>query len=99
MTEQSEIDIALLRLNDALCALERANGGSHTLVLLPHDHRKPVHVSLDGKPQDLKMLVPTVAEDEGLAATHLLELAVMERHQNYVSSLPFGRGNGDDHEP
>jgi hypothetical protein len=98
MTEQSDVDLALLRLNDAICALERANGGTHTLILLPHDHRRPVHVSLDGKPQDLTSMIPHIAEDEGLAATHVLELAVMERQENYVSSLPFGTGTekGDD---
>lgn len=89
MSTQSEVDLALLRLNDALCALERANGGSHTLILLPHDHRKPVHVSMDGKPQDLKTLIPHIAEDESLAAQYMLEMGVMDRHQNYLDSLPW----------
>lgn len=40
----------LLRLDDAICERERDAGRGHTLILIPHDRREEVHISLDGKP-------------------------------------------------
>ncbi len=44
------IELPLLRLNEVICEAERAGGAGHTVLVIPHDPREPVAISLDGKP-------------------------------------------------
>lgn len=64
------INRKLSELNDAICTAERAAGGEYTLVLIPHDAKKEVHVSINGKPTPSSFYAHALSEahrcrDEG----------------------------------
>ncbi len=50
-------ELALIRLNDALCSFERATGREYTLILVPESADEKIHMSQSGKPlpPDFKM--------------------------------------------
>jgi len=50
----ADCDLALTRLNDALCTFERDTGRQYLLVLIPEQPDEEVHVSQSGKPVDMK---------------------------------------------
>jgi hypothetical protein len=64
-----DVELALVRLNDALCSLERDAGPGSTLVLIPHDGRLSLRLSLDGKPVTLH----GTAGSQDLAMRDLIE--------------------------
>jgi len=43
-------ELALIRLNDALCSFERATGREYTLILVPETLNEKIHMSQSGKP-------------------------------------------------
>lgn len=61
-----EIQMALVRLNDAICMFERSSGIEFTLALVPHAVFEK-HVSVNGK--------PVVAEHGVPALRHMMTLA------------------------
>lgn len=79
MSTLKDIDRALRQLNDALCSYERNVGSGHTLLLIPHLSTLPVRVSLDGKPVDLKPLVPGM---QGHPLELFLQNALREREDD-----------------
>jgi hypothetical protein len=99
-----DVGLALLRLNDELCSLERNAGSGATLILIPHDTRLPIHVSMDGKPQELPADVRGFVEQNvGMAfmlrgddSNHAPELvwqpcciAFKEKHGNKLALFAF----------
>ncbi|MFA6043008.1 MAG: hypothetical protein WCV85_00555 [Patescibacteria group bacterium] len=66
----SEVQQALVKLNDALCTFERNTCRRYTLVLIPHAADELCHVSLSGKP---------ISEDSQLKPDEAVAIAIAER--------------------
>jgi hypothetical protein len=47
-----DCELALIRLNDALCSFNLVSGREYTLVLVPGNTEEKIHISIDGKPDD-----------------------------------------------
>lgn len=97
MSSQEDIDIALLRLNDALSSHNCNAGSGYTLILLPHHSTLPVRASLDGKPVDLAAIVDDITSEKGQrnAADFLVLNAFEERREDARLHQPEGeRGAG-----
>lgn len=51
--KDSDVEQALIHLNDALCSWERATGRESTLILIPHNPDEKIVISQSGKPLPL----------------------------------------------
>jgi hypothetical protein len=52
---------ALLRLNDAACNDERGSGVEYTVIVIPHDPKEEIEISVNGKPTTAPTLAQAVA--------------------------------------
>jgi hypothetical protein len=58
-----EIDVWLMRLNDAICSRERATLREYTLLLIPHSREEPIQASVNGKPVPPDVPIGVLVED------------------------------------
>jgi len=64
-------ELALVRLNDALCSFERMTGREYTLVLVPESPDEKIHMSQSGKP---------LPEDFDMSPEEILAMAMKKRN-------------------
>lgn len=65
-----QCEMALIRLNDALCTFERNTGREYTLMLIPKAQDERIHMSQSGKP---------LPSDFDMSPQQIFENAMQER--------------------
>ena len=66
----TEMERALIELNDRICSWERDTGRKYTLILIPHQSDDLLQVSQDGKP---------LREWIGITLQRIVDIAISER--------------------
>jgi len=56
--KDKDVEIAIIRLLDALCSWERDTGRRSTLILIPHNDDENIIIAQDGKPIFSHIITP-----------------------------------------
>lgn len=56
-----KINRMLVELDNELCTFERTAGRGYTLALIPRSSEERIHVSINGKPVDTKILLSKIS--------------------------------------
>jgi len=76
--KDKEVNSAVIRLMDALCAWERDTGRRSTFLLIPHERDERIVMVQDGKP---------FPESYGIIPAQLLKMAEEARYEIFPSII------------